>query len=137
VRECVTADNLRTVLRGNIERKSTLNTDVSSIYQGIGRWFGSHQTANHKREEYVRIMDGAVVTTNTVGGYFGNLKRGINGVHHHVGKRHLHRYLSEFNFRYNAREVSDVERRDLALKRVGGKRLIHRDSCGKREQERL
>lgn len=92
---------------------------------------------NHRREEYVKIKNGAVVTTNTVEGYFGNLKRGINGVYHHVGKHHLHRYLSEFDFRYNAREVSDVERRDLAIKQVGGKRLMYRDSCGRREQERF
>ncbi len=137
VMERVTADNLRTVLRGNIEERSTLNTDESSMYQGIGRWFGKHQTVNHRREEYVKIKNGAVVTTNTVEGYFGNLKRGINGVYHHVGKHHLHRYLSEFDFRYNAREVSDVERRDLAIKQVGGKRLMYRDSCGRREQERF
>ena len=61
---------------------------------------------------------------------FATLKRGINGVCHHVGKQRLHRYLSEFDFRYNAREVSDVERRDLSIKQVVGKRLKYRDSCG-------
>jgi len=64
----------------------------------------------------------------TIEGYFGNLKRGINGVYHHVGKHHLHRYLSEFDFRYNSREVSDSERARLALKQADGKRLILRDS---------
>lgn len=57
-----------------------------------------------------------------------NWQRGINGVYHHVGKQHLHRYLSEFDFRYNSREVSDAERAQLALKQADGKRLMLRDS---------
>lgn len=61
--------------------------------------------------------------------YFATLKLGIDGIYHHVGRKHLNRYLAEFDFRYNSREVSDVERRDLAIKRVGGKRLKYRDSC--------
>jgi hypothetical protein len=60
-------------------------------------------------------------TTNTVEGFFATLKRGINGVYHHVSKEHLHRYLTEFDFRYNAREVSDVERRNLCIAQVGGR----------------
>ena len=78
------------------------------------------------------MVDGARVTTDTVEGYFANLKRGINGIYHHVGKQHLHRYLAEFDFRYNAREVSDVERREMAIAQTSGKGLMYRDSCGKR-----
>jgi transposase-like protein len=134
--ERVTADNLRTVLRGNIEKQATLNTDEASIYQGIARWFGAHKTVNHKENVYSRREEnGETITTNTVEGFFGNLKRGINGVYHHVDRHHLHRYLTEFDFRYNARDVDDVERRDLAIKQVGGKRLKYRDSCGKRTEE--
>jgi hypothetical protein len=48
-------------------------------------------------------------------GYFSILKRGINGVYHHVGKQHLHRYLSEFDFRYNSRDIEDGERSLLAI----------------------
>jgi hypothetical protein len=88
---------------------------------------------HHTDHEYVRYEDGLCITTNTVEGFFATLKRGINGVYHHVGKQHLHRYLTEFDFRYNAREVSDVERRDLCIIQVGGKRLKYRDSCGKQQ----
>jgi hypothetical protein len=63
-------------------------------------------------------------------GYFSILKRGINGVYHHVGKQHLHRYLSEFDFRYNSRNVEDGERSLLAIQKVAGKRLMYRDSSG-------
>jgi hypothetical protein len=76
----------------------------------------------------VRHEDGVCITTNTIEGYFSILKRGINGVYHHVGKQHLHRYLSEFDFRYNARKVNDGERTLQALKATGGKRLMLRDS---------
>lgn len=132
VMERVTADNLRTVLRDGIEQEATLNTDESSMYWGIGQWWSKHESVNHSEKEYVKKgKDGSKVTTNTVEGYFGNLKRGINGVYHHVGRHHLHRYLAEFDFRYNAREVSDSERAKLALKGVSGKRLTYRDSCAK------
>jgi hypothetical protein len=50
---------------------------------------------NHNVREYVRYEDGMCITTNSIEGYFSILKRGINGVYHHVGRQHLHRYLSE------------------------------------------
>jgi transposase-like protein len=128
----VTADNLRWTLRDRIDQGATLNTDESSMYFGIGKWWKGHETVNHGRKEYVKkSKSGEKVTTNTVEGFFGTLKRGLNGVYHHVGRHHPHRYLSEFDFRYNAREVSDTERAKLALKGVGGKRLKYRDSLVK------
>ena len=87
-----------------------------------------HDQVNHVAKEYVRYEDGICITTNTIEGYFATLKRGINGVYHHVGKQHLHRYLSEFDFRYNERHVTDGERTLAAIKQTGGKRLMLRDS---------
>ena len=63
------------------------------------------------------------VHTNTAENYFSILKRGIDGVYHHVSEAHLPRYLSEFDFRYNARHVSDGERTVKALAGAEGKRL--------------
>lgn len=77
-----------------------------------------HSQVNHRADEYVRFEDGVCITTNTVEGYFATLKRGINGVYHHVGKQNLHRYLSESDFRYNSRTVSDGERAGKALEAV-------------------
>jgi hypothetical protein len=93
-----------------------------------------HDTVNHTAKEYVRYENGVCISTNTVEGYFATLKRGIDGVYHHVGRQHLNRYLTEFDFRYNSRDVSDAERAQLALKGVDGKRLTYRDSCKRREQ---
>jgi hypothetical protein len=89
----------------------------------------SHDVVCHSKEEYVRHENGRSIHTNTVEGFFSILKRGIIGTFHHVSKQHLHRYLNEFDFRYNARDTSDGERAELALKGVAGKRLMYRDSC--------
>lgn len=79
----------------------------------------------HSAKEYVR----GIVHTNTVEGYFSVFKRGMKGVYQHCGKQHLHRYLAEFDFRYNNRVklgCSDVERAERALRGVVGKRLTYR-----------
>ena len=70
------------------------------------------------------------VYTNTVEGYFSLLKRGINGVYHHVSKEHLHRHLAEFNFRYNHRKVEDHDRTISAIAGFTRKRLTYKDSLG-------
>ena len=87
-----------------------------------GKDFADHQTVNHSKKEYVR----GNASTNTVEGYFSLLKRGLTGTYHHVSQRHLHRYLDEFNFRYNARKEDDATRNFLAVKRTEGKRLQYR-----------
>ena len=71
---------------------------------------------------------GVRITTNSIEGYFATLKRGINGVYHHVGKQHLQRHLSELDCRYNSRKEKDDDPTLMALKSTGGKRLMLRDS---------
>jgi len=89
----------------------------------MGREFGGHGTVNHSIEEYVR---GGFWHTNTVESYFAILKRGIFGVYHHVSPKHLKRYVGEFDFRYNARGISDAARANAALRGIEGKRLTYR-----------
>ena len=74
-------------------------TDEGASYRVIGPEFASHETVNHKAEEYVR----GDVTTNTVEGYYSIFKRGMKGIYQHCSEKHLHRYLSEFDFRYSNR----------------------------------
>lgn len=123
----VTAENLRPVVDKMIDEQAHLMTDTSSVLAKAGSK-RKHDKVNHSAGEYARYQNGVCISTNSVEGYFANLKRGINGVYHHVGKRHLHRYLSEFDFRYNARHTKDGERTLLAIKGVNGKRLMLRDS---------
>ena len=122
--ERVTGANLKAIIRQHTEKTATIMTDDFLSYRGLGKEFASHHVINHGNREYVR----GNVHTNTVEGYFSILKRGIIGVYHHVGKQHLHRYLSEFDFRYNGRKIDDAERSVLALCGIEGKRLMYQDS---------
>lgn len=123
----VTARNLKPIVDEMVAKDAHLMTDTSSVLDSVGA-VRKHSKVNHKEKEYVRIEKGTVITTNTVEGYFSILKRGINGVYHHCEKQHLHRYLAEFDFRYNnriAKGVNDTERADELLTGVVGKRLTY------------
>lgn len=125
----VTAKTLRPILREQISEASALYSDDGGAR--VGREFPHHQSVNHSIGEYVR----GDVHTNTIEGYFSIMKRGINGVYHHVSPQHLKRYLAEFDFRYNARAslgVSDQARSDQAMRGIVGKRLTYRDSSAAR-----
>jgi hypothetical protein len=127
--ERVTADNLKDVINSVVRADAHLMTDMGVLRKvDVGR---KHSLVNHTADEYVRYEEGVTVTTNTIEGYFANLKRGIGGVYHHVGRRHLHRYLGEFDFRYNLRETTDGVRATEALKGFDGKRLTYKQPIGK------
>lgn len=120
--ERVTADNLAPAIAENVDLDARLCTDESSAYTKIGRKFrGGHETVAHGKREYAR----GDVHSNTIEGAFSLLKRGVYGTFHSVSKKHLHRYLAEFEFRYNARKISDGERAALAIKASEGKRLTY------------
>ncbi len=100
-------------------------TDDAGQYTKLGETFIEHQSVAHSQEEYVR----GIVHTNTVEGYFSVFKRGMKGVYQHCAEKHLHRYLAEFDFRYNHRValgVGDGERALRALEGARGKRLTYR-----------
>jgi transposase-like protein len=120
----VRANTLRSVMEVHASRASHLRTDEAQTYVGIGWHFASHETVRHGEDEYVR----GDAHTNTIEGFFSILKRGVYGVYQHVSEAHLHRYLAEFDHRYNNREklgVNDVERAARALKGAKGKRLTY------------
>ena len=121
----VTAETLRPVIGAHVFRDTIFMSDGAPVYGGIGWNFAFHGTVEHSAKEYVR----GLIHTNSAEGYFSILKRGIYGVYQHVSEAHLHRYLSEFDFRYShriARGIDDVARADLALKGTKGKRLTYR-----------
>jgi transposase-like protein len=116
----VTADKLKGVIRKHVDPSATLMTDAFPSYRGLDQEYADHFTVNHL-DEYVR----GEIHTNTVENFFSILKRGINGVYHHVSEEHLPRYLAEFDFRYNARKMTDSERTVAALMGAEGKRLTY------------
>jgi transposase-like protein len=120
----VRAETLGKVLGEHASPKSRLMTDEERSFIALGWNFSSHGTVNHSRDEYVR----GDVYTNTVEGFFSILKRGVYGIYQHVSEAHLHRYLTEFDFRYSNREklgVDDVARASLALQGAKGRRLTY------------
>ncbi len=131
-----TLDSVIGIVRENIARESRLHTDESNLYYDVGIEFAAHETVKHSAKEYAResnlisIKDGVIhkVTTNTVEGYFSIFKRGMRGVYQHCAEKHLHRYLAEFDFRYNHREAlgyNDTARTIAAIRCGQGKRLTY------------
>ncbi len=121
----LTAKDVQRFMAKNVSSASELNTDESNLYTGVGKKLLDHQTVNHGKGEYGR----GSVTSNTVEGYFSIFKRGMVGVYQHCGEQHLHRYVTEFDFRYSNRVklgVNDAERTTRVLRGAEGKRLTYR-----------
>jgi transposase-like protein len=126
----VTAKTVREVIVTNVNRASSLHTDEAVIYPKTGAEFASHVTVNHSANEYARMAGYAHI--NTAENYYSILKRGITGVYHSVSEAHLHRYLKEFDFRYNNRSklgVEDAERAAKAVMGAEGKRLTYNQTA--------
>ena len=115
------------ILRENMAREARLMTDEAGHYMRVGKEFSEHEIVRHGQEEYVR----GEYHTNTIEGYFSIFKRGMKGIYQHCQEKHLHRYLAEYDFRYNNRValgVDDGARMALAIKGAKGNRPLYRDS---------
>ncbi|MBN1975563.1 MAG: IS1595 family transposase [Sedimentisphaerales bacterium] len=124
----ITVETLKEELIKNVELSSRLNTDDFPLYRNIGKPFdGGHGIVNHKIKEYTRGED----NTNTVESFFALLKRGVYGTFHSVSKKHLHRYINEFAFRWNARKIDDGMRVQKAIRSADGKRLMYKEPISK------
>lgn len=119
----VTAKTLRGAIREHVAESAVVMTDEYQTYRRITRDGYRHETVCHSAGEYAR----GEVHTNSAEGFFAILKRGINGVFHSVSRKHLHRYLSEFEFRYNTRRCEDGHRIALAIQAADGRRLTYRE----------
>jgi hypothetical protein len=116
--------NVSKIVMDNIAKESRLHTDESKLYFGADAHFASHETVKHSAKEYVR----GDVHTNSAEGFFSIFKRGMKGIYQHCDEKHLHRYLAEYDFRYNHRSalgIEDGERAALAVKGSAGKRLTY------------
>jgi transposase-like protein len=112
------------IVRKNVARESRFHTDESQLYVGADYHVAKHETVKHSEKEYARDD----VTTNSAEGFFSVFKRGMKGVYQHCSEKHLHRYLAEFDFRFNHREAlgfSDEARTTAAIKAAEGKRLTY------------
>jgi transposase-like protein len=110
------------IVSANIAKESRLHTDESRLYHGMDKHFAAHESVKHVAKEYAR----GDVHTNTAEGFFGLFKRGMRGNYQHCAEKNLHRYLAEYEFRYNTRSITDGERAALAVRNASGKRLTYR-----------
>jgi len=115
---------LKSIIRKHADSASFFMTDDSRLYPKIGEGFAGHGTVNHSAEEYVKL--GGFLHTNTIEGFFALVKRGVYGQFHSVSEAHLARYLAEFDFRHNARHMTDLDRANALLRGAKGKRLMYR-----------
>jgi transposase-like protein len=121
------AAHLVPILRANIAKEAKIMTDEAGQYAHLNKDFANHEFVVHSAEEYVR----GDVHTNNLEGFYSIFKRGFKGIYQHCAEKHLHRYLAEFDFRYNHRialGVDDTARTTTALRGIVGKRLRYRDS---------
>src|SRR5205085_10334629 len=109
----VTAATVRDILTKHADRGSHLMTDTAAVYINVGREFRGHWSVNHNADQYVK--HGGYVHVNSAESHFALLKRGVYGTFHNISEAHLHRYLAEFDFRANTRDISDAERAALLL----------------------
>ena len=122
----LTAKTLGSVVRECVDGSARLITDDYAAYRPIGRAHpGGHYAVKHSEGEYVR--KGTDIHSNTAESVFSLLKRGVYGTYHSISKRHLPRYLAEFEFRWNTRWLEDGQRTFRAVKAAQGKRLVYRE----------
>ncbi|MDB5006535.1 MAG: Transposase zinc-ribbon protein [Mucilaginibacter sp.] len=114
-----TADVLP-IIQANVTETSLLITDSSTMYGSL-KYSYNHEVVNHEQKEYAR----GAMHTNTIEGFFSQLKRGIVGIYHYVSPKHLGAYCNEFAFRYNTRKDTDIVRFEDAFKKCNNVRLTY------------
>ena len=115
------------ILKDNIARETRMMTDEAGQYVALKKDFAEHEIVRHGKGEYVR----GDAHTNTVEGFYSVFKRGMKGIYQHCSEKHLHRYLAEFDFRYNNRVklgCDDTARTTRAITGITGKRLTYKSS---------
>jgi transposase-like protein len=121
-----TAD-LLPIIKRHVHPQTRIVTDEAGQYKALGKHFTEHDFVRHGTGEYVRDD----VHVNSAENFYSVFKRGMKGVYQHCSEKHLHRYVSEFEFRYNNRVklgTDDAQRTDVALKGAVGKRLTYRST---------
>ena len=115
-------DTLQSAIAHHVEKQATVYTDDYPSYTGLEGY--THATVNHSAKEYVNGM----AHTNGIESVWAVLKRGYNGVYHHMSVKHLRRYVDEFTFRLNEGDVKHhtLERIDSLVDQAIGKRLTYR-----------
>lgn len=114
------AREIQKFIMENVTLNSTLYTDEHRGYYGLRRGY-NHGTVNHSFGEYVS----GDAYTNTIEAFWSLLKRGHYGIFHQMSGKHLHRYLAEFEARWNMGKMGGSARVDALLESSTGLRLTY------------
>ncbi|MEO8910466.1 MAG: IS1595 family transposase [Gemmatimonadaceae bacterium] len=130
------APEMAEIVREMVDTSADLMTDESIIYKLVGQEYASHRRVKHAVGQYVRYtLDGEQVTTNRIEGFWAGLKRQLHGTHHSVSRKHLHRYVSEAEFKYNNRNLSDAGRMVKLIQSCENRRLTYEEQISNRDPE--
>src|SRR5688572_1074175 len=136
VTHSLTQGTLAAHVRDMVDTAANLQTDQLQTYKAVGQEFASHERVRHNAGQYVRYTDeGIQVTTNRIEGFWANLKRQLHGTHHAVSRKHLHRYLSEAEFKYNNRKLTDGERTVKLIRSISNRRLTYKQQSGRKRNQ--
>ena len=122
------SNTLMTLARKHIDIDATIYTDEHMPYRTLPKIGFKHESVNHGVKEFVNGM----ASTNTAESFWSHLKRGINGIYHHVSAKHLQRYCDEYSYRWNTRELTDGERFEDWFNHLNGKRLTYNHLVSKK-----
>ena len=121
--ESTNAPTLQGFVEGNTEPSAVVYTDDAAAYKGMDR---THKAVKHSVSEYVKGM----AHTNGMKSHWASLKRGYDGVYHHMSAKHLPRYVTEFEGRHNRRPLDTAEQMGIMAQSAVGKRLTYQTLIG-------
>jgi transposase-like protein len=129
------ANTLQREIYSNVQTDSIIVTDEHKAYNSISHFKYDHKVVNHSTGEYVRQdyitkrgeeRKAFKIHTNTIEGYWAWVKRGVYGIHHWVSEKHIQKYLNDYSFKYNTKDLQNNERFVLFLESVGNGKLTYK-----------
>lgn len=117
----VSGEHIKPHLFANIDANAMVITDGFGAYNNIDKNFKQHVVINHAKGEYVNGR----FHTNSIEGFWSQLKRGIVGVYHFTSKKHLHRYCNEYGYRYNYRNLDSNAKFAHAIAATSNARITY------------
>ena len=128
-------ENLLPKIYLNCKDKSNIFTDSYNGYDDLKKYY-NHEFVKHCAGEYNRDKKddsgrtAYKINTNSIEGFWSQLKRGIDGIYHWVSKKHVQMYINEFTYRYNNKKMNDNEIFATWFDNIVGKRLYYRGLIG-------
>lgn len=124
-------ENLLPRVRTNIKKGATIISDTFQGYKELKKQY-NHETVKHSMGEYVKKDNRKAfkIHTNTVEGFWSQIKRGIYGIYHWASEKHMQQYCNEFAYRYNTRDLLDCERFNSFLLRIESQTLKYNNLVG-------